>query len=102
MLFITTIINFIGGFIMEKLIDELYKYSQSFDYMPPRGEGATLCAGIEVHELCKKITKRLGKQLAKNPDDAITSLSLLMDVVERMLLDRMDEGFTPELMEEVS
>ena len=86
---------------MEKLINELYQYSQSFDFMPPRGEGATLSAGIEVHKLCTKIAKRLSKQLTKNPDEFIAATALLLEVVERMLLDKIDEGFTPELMEEV-
>jgi ABC-type branched-subunit amino acid transport system ATPase component len=102
MLFITTIINFIGGFIMEKLINELYDYSQSFDYMPPRGDGAQLEAACEVHRLCTKITKRLAKQLSKNPDEFISSTALLLALVERMLLDKIDSGLTPEILEEVS
>lgn len=86
---------------MEKLINELYDYSQSFDFMPPRGEGAQLAAGAEVHELCKKVAKRLSKQLSKNPEEFISSTSLLLELVERMLLDKIDQGFTPELFEEV-
>lgn len=87
---------------MEKLINELYDYSQAFDYMPPRGDGAQLEAACEVHRLVNKITKKLSNQLDSNPEKFIESAALLLALVEQILLDKIDSGLTPEILEEVS
>lgn len=86
---------------MEKLINDLYEYSQTLDCMPPRGDGAQLEVACEVHRLVNKITKKLSKQL-DNPEKVSEYYALLVDLVEQMILDKIDSGLTPEVLEYIA
>ena len=85
---------------MKKLINELYDYSQLFDRMPPRGDGAQLEAACEVHNLCHKIANILAHQVDK-PEKFIDSASLLLELAESMVLDKIDPSLTPEILEDL-
>lgn len=87
---------------MEKLINKLYEYSQTLDCMPPRGDGAQLEVACEVHRLVNKITNKLSNQLDSNPEKFIESAALLVALVEQIILDKIDSGLTPDILEEVS
>lgn len=85
---------------MKKLINELYDYSQLFDRMPPRGDGSQLEAACEVHRLCTKIANILAHQVDK-PEKFIDSASLLLELAESMVLDKIDPSLTPEVLEDL-
>lgn len=87
---------------MIKQLQKLYDYSQSLDFLPPRGDGAKDAVAMEIHQECVKIFNKLEKQLEKHPEKFIESTMLLLEIVERMLLDKIDGGYTPEEMLERS
>lgn len=84
---------------MMKQLQKLYDYSQVLDTMPPRGDGAKDAVALEIHRECEKTFDKLHKQLTKHPEKFIESTMLLLELVERMLLDKLGEGYTPEEME---
>ena len=83
-----------------KRLQSLYDYSHTLDYMPPRGDGAKDAVAVEIHQECKETLTLLGKQLKNKPDKFVASTVALVDLVERMLLDKIGDGYTPEEMEE--
>lgn len=85
-----------------KQLQSLYDYSQSLDFLPPRGDGAKDAVAMEIHHECIKIHALLCKQLGKDPEGFIESTMLLLELVERMLLDKIGDGYTPEEMAERS
>lgn len=87
---------------MIKQLQKLYDYSQSLDFLPPRGDGAKDAVAMEIHQECIKTFNKLEKQLEKHPEKFIESTMLLLEIVERMLLDKIDGGYTPEEMIERS
>lgn len=87
---------------MIKQIQILYDYSQALDTLPPRGDGAKEAAAMEIHHECGKTFTRLCKQLKKNPEKFAESTMLLLELVERMLLDKIGDGYTPEELNERS
>lgn len=87
---------------MFKNVQSLYDYSQSLDFLPPRGDGAKDAVAMEIHQECVKFHTLLCKQLKKNPDKFVESTMLLLELVERMLLDKIGDGYTPEEMIERS
>lgn len=87
---------------MNKQFQTLYDYSQSLDFLPPRGDGAKDAVAMEIHQECEKTFNLLHKQLNKKPEKFIESTMLLLELVERMLLDKIDGGYTPEEMAERS
>ena len=87
---------------MNKQIQTLYDYSQSLDFLPPRGDGAKDAVAMEIHQECGKTFDLLHKQLNKKPEKFIESTMLLLELVERMLLDKIGDGYTPEELAERS
>lgn len=85
-----------------KQLQSLYDYSQSLDFLPPRGDGAKDSVAMEIHHECIKTHALLCKQLGKDPEGFIESTMLLLELVERMLLDKIGDGYTPEEMAERS
>lgn len=85
-----------------KQLQSLYDYSQSLDFLPPRGDGAKDAVAMEIHHECIKTHALLCKQLGKDPEGFIESTMLLLELVERMLLDKIGDGYTPEEMAERS
>lgn len=81
-----------------KQIQSLYDYSQSLDFLPPCGDGAKDAVATEIHHECVKTKTLLFKQLPNKPDKFIDSTMLLLELVERMLLDKIGDGYTPEEM----
>jgi hypothetical protein len=74
----------------------LYKYSQALDIMPPRGDGAKDAAAEEIHNMCAKTFNMMTKQLRFHPDTFVAMSCVLLEIIERMLLDKLDGGYTPE------
>jgi hypothetical protein len=85
-----------------KQLQSLYDYSQSLDFLPPRGDGAKDAVAMEIHHECIKTHALLCKQLGKDHEGLIESTMLLLELVERMLLDKIGDGYTPEEMAERS
>lgn len=78
---------------MLKRINELYDYSQSLDQLPPRGEGAKMECAKEIHNKCLTIFYALVKNEC---EDGKQSALLLLELVEQMLLDKIDPELTVE------
>lgn len=76
-----------------KRINELYDYSQSLDLLPPRGEGAKMECAKEIHEKCLTIFYALVKNEFKDSKDVTL---ILLELVEQMLLDKIDPELTVE------
>ena len=84
-----------------KQLQTLYDYSQSLDRLPPRGEGAKDSVAVEIHKETEKAFNLINKQLSgKHPEGIVETALVLLEVVERMLLDKLGEGYTPEEMME--
>ena len=78
-----------------KLINKLYDYSKSLDFLPPRGDGAKHCVAMEVHNLVLKLFNKLEKQ---NEKEQYETCLMLLELVEQMLLDKIDNELTVEEM----
>lgn len=87
---------------MIKQIQSLYDYSQSLDFLPPQGDGAKDAVAMEIHQECMRTFNKMQKTLGKNPEKFIEVSFLLLELVERMLLDKIDGGYTPEEIAERS
>ena len=87
---------------MIKNVQSLYDYSQSLDHLPPRGDGAKDAVAMEIHQECVKFHTLLCKQLQNKPEKFVESTMLLLELVERILLDKIGDGYTPEEMIERS
>ena len=83
---------------MMKQVQKLYDYSQSLDFLPPRGDGAKDAVAKEIHDNCVKVFNKLEKNLEKNPKKFVEGTYMLLELVERMLLDKIDGDYTPEEM----
>ena len=83
---------------MFKQMQKLYDYSQALDQMPPRGDGAKDAVAVEIHKECEKTFNQMAKQIKKQPDKFVESALLLLELVERMLLDKVGDNYTPEEM----
>lgn len=84
---------------MLKQLNSLYDYSQSLDFMPPRGDGAKDAVAMEIHKACEKTYNMMDKQLSgRHPEKIVETSLLLLELVERMLLDKVGDGYTPEEM----
>lgn len=84
---------------MLKQLQVLYDYSQSLDFMPPRGDGAKDAVAMEIHKETEKTYKLMEKQInGKHPEKIVETSLLLLELVERMLLDKVGDGYTPEEM----
>ena len=78
-----------------KLINELYSYSKALDFLPPRGDGAKLECAKEIHQVIGKLFKRLEKV---NEKEQYTIALMLLELVEQILLDKIDDELTVEEM----
>lgn len=78
-----------------KLINTLYDYSRTLNWLPPRGDGAKMEVAKEIHQVALKLFKRLEK--ASDVDQYKTCL-MLLELVEQMLLDKIDDDLTVEEM----
>lgn len=88
---------------ISKQIQSLYDYSQALDFMPPRGDGAKDAVAMEIHDEVKGVFNLMIKQLkGKHPEKIVETSCLLLELVERILLDKIGDGYTPEEMEERS
>ena len=85
-----------------KQIQLLYDYSQALDQMPPRGDGAKDAVALEIHQACVKVFNILEKQIQNKPGEVVKSAFLFLELVERMLLDKIGDNYTPEEMIERS
>lgn len=86
---------------ISKQIESLYEYSQALDYMPPRGDGAKDAVAVEIHQEVGEVFNLILKQIkGKHPEKIVETSLLLLEVVERMLLDKIGEGYTPDELEE--
>jgi hypothetical protein len=88
---------------MIKQLQSLYDYSQSLDFMPPRGDGAKDAVAVEIHKESERTFNLMKKQLeGKHPEKFVETSFLLLELVERMLLDKIGGDYTPEEMIERS
>ena len=88
---------------MLKQIQSLYDYSQSLDFLPPRGDGAKDAVAVEIHQEAERTFNLMKKQLeGKHPEKFVETSFLLLELVERMLLDKIGGDYTPEEMVERS
>lgn len=85
---------------IKKQLNVLYDYSKVLNVMPPRGDGAKDAVAMEIHQACIKTFDKLYNQLQKKPDKFVESTMLLLDLVENMLLDKVDPSYTPQELEE--
>ena len=86
-----------------KQIQFLYDYSQALDFMPPRGDGAKDAVAMEIHQEVGEVFNLIVNQIkGKHPEKIVETSLLLLEVVERMLLDKIGEGYTPDELEERS
>ena len=67
----------------DKLLVKLVEYSQSFDILPPRGDGAKLAVAQEIHGVCTELERLVNKF------DLDLSLAAL-NAFEAALLARVD------------
>ena len=88
---------------MIKQLQKLYDYSQALDFMPPRGDGAKDAVAVEIHQESERTFNLMKKQLeGKHPEKFVETSFLLLELVERMLLDKIGGDYTPEEMVERS
>ena len=80
-------------------LQKLYDYSQSLDACPPRGDGAKDAVAEDIHDMCVKTFNMMNKQLTFHPRTFVAISWTLLEIIERMLLDKLDGGYTPEEME---
>lgn len=78
-----------------KLINELYDYSKTLNWLPPRGDGAKMEVAKEVHGVVLKLFNRLEKASEKQ---IYGTTLMLLELVEQMLLDKIDDDLTVEEM----
>lgn len=77
------------------LINELYDYSKSLDFLPPRGDGAKMEVAKEIHKVALELFKKSEDKNTTERENYEIQLSLL-ELVEQMLLDKIDNEFTVE------
>lgn len=78
-----------------KIINELYDYSKVLNMLPPRGDGAKMEVAKEVHQVVIKLFNRVEKASEEN---RYKTLLMLLELVEQILLDKIDEDLTVEEM----
>lgn len=78
-----------------KMINELYDYSRTLNWMPPRGDGAKMEVAKEVHQVVLKLFNRIEKTSEENK---YKTCLMLLELVEQMLLDKIDDDLTVEEM----
>lgn len=78
-----------------ELINELYDYSKSLDFLPPRGDGAKMEVAKEIHKVALELFKKSEDKNTTERENYEIQLSLL-ELVEQMLLDKIDNELTVE------
>lgn len=77
------------------LINELYDYSKSLDFLPPRGDGAKMEVAKEIHQVVLKLFRKSEDRNTTEKENYEIQLTLL-ELVEQMLLDKIDKELTVE------
>ena len=77
------------------LINELYDYSKSLDFLPPRGDGAKMEVAKEIHKVALEIFKKSEDKHTTEKENYEIQLTLL-ELVEQILLDKIDNDLTVE------
>ena len=77
------------------IINELYDYSKSLDFLPPRGEGAKMEVAKEIHKVVLELFKKSEDKNTTEKENYEIQLTLL-ELVEQMLLDKIDNELTVE------
>lgn len=75
------------------LINKLYDYSKSLDFLPPRGEGAKMEVAKEIHQVVLKLLIKSKDRNTTERENYEIQLTLL-ELVEQMLLDKIDNELT--------
>lgn len=78
-----------------ELINELYDYSKSLDFLPPRGEGAKMEVAKEIHQVILELFRKSEDRNTTEKENYEIQLTLL-ELVEQMLLDKIDKELTVE------
>lgn len=78
-----------------KLVNKLYQYSQVLGWMPPSGDGAKMETAKEVHQVTIKLLNRFIKASADKKEEIGL---MLLELVEQMILDKIDDTLTVEEM----
>ena len=78
-----------------ELINELYDYSKSLDFLPPRGDGAKMEVAKDIHKVALEIYRKSEDKNTTEKENYEIQLTLL-ELVEQMLLDKVDNEFTVE------
>lgn len=80
-----------------KQLKTLYDYSQSLTMFPPRGDGAKESVALEIHRESEKLFELMKKQLkGSKPETFVETSFMLLELVERILLDMIGDGYTIE------
>lgn len=77
------------------LINELYDYSKSLDFLPPRGDGAKMEVAKEIHKVALELFRKGENKNTTDRENYEIQLTLL-ELVEQMLLDKIDKELTVE------
>lgn len=85
-----------------KQIKRLHDYRDTLNTLPPRGDGAKDAVAMEIHRECEKLFNMMGKSVRKDVGLFIEATFILIVLVEYLLLDKLDGGYTPEELEERS
>ena len=78
-----------------ELINELYDYSKSLDFLPPRGDGAKMEVAKEIHQVVLKLFRKSEDKNTTEKENYEIQLTLL-ELVEQILLDKIDNELTVE------
>ena len=78
-----------------KIINTLYDYSKTLNWLPPRGDGAKMEVAKEVHGEIIKLFRKPEKSSEKQ---VYGTTLMLLELVEQMLLDKIDDDLTVEEM----
>lgn len=77
------------------LINKLYDYSKSLDFLPPRGDGAKMEVAKEIHQVILELFRKSEDRNTTEKENYEIQLTLL-ELVEQMLLDKIDKELTVE------
>lgn len=85
-----------------KQIKRLHDYRETLNALPPRGDGAKDSVAMEIHRECEKLFNKMESSIPKHIDEFIEATFVLIVLVEYLLLDKLDGGYTPEELAERS
>ena len=85
-----------------KQIKRLHDYRETLNTLPPRGDGAKDAVAMEIHRECENFFNMMGKSVRKDVGAFIEATFILIVLVEYLLLDKLDGGYTPEELAERS